>query len=267
MASDLTGLVAIVVLAGGAYIVLSSDWAKQNLNGNNTTDAVADTGTDEPGNTNGGTGKATVDCGKLCRLKDCKKYKKSCKNGCTYCCDSGPKSPSCGSTSGGSSSSTDVSKCKQCGNNQYRQVTASGKCECLPIGGSSGGGSGGKKCEVTKCPSCGSYPNYRICKNNNTQCGCAKVVCKYSNSSQCPSCKPGQGKKLSNCKCSCTGTPSPIGGGGGTGSSCTSCRGGLCKGLNGATCTACCSAGLAKLSYRAYHARPNLRTKYRFSGM
>ena len=272
MGSDLTGLLGIVIVAGLAYVVLSNPDILKGANGS------------DPGNVTGtsgdGTSTGSTSCKSLCAAADCDGYDdEGCTAGCSACKNAGRVSGGSGSNNG--SGSTDVSKCPNCGKNQYRYVDSKGKCGCHTFGSTSGGST--PKCDVTKCPSCGSYPNYRVCKNN--KCGCDKSVCKYSNSSQCPSCKPGQAKKLSNCKCSCTGTPSPTGGSGGNTCSCK--QGSKCSGLTGAACCAWrgsnggCSSGFKGVSHpgggcdcvrksnyaRAYYARPNIRTSYRFSGM
>ncbi len=272
MGSDLTGLLGIVVVAGLAYVVLSNpDILKGNQNVDAVVDGTGDTGTDADvsGDTGSSSSGSGADCGKLCRLKDCSGYKKNCKTGCTYCCDSGPNSKPCG----GGSSSTDVSKCPNCGTNQYRYVDSNGKCGCHTFGGTStptktcpsgyklSGGScicsrttagcgAGKvarksngKCVCTSCSS-----GYKVSGNN---CVCGQLSC-------CGGCPSGKRKVMNSGKCGCETPPSPIGGSGGTS------KPDPCKGLTGATYTACRKAHglLAKVSY---HARPNTRLGVRMT--
>ena len=283
MGSDLTGLLGIVIVAGLAYVVLSNPDILKGKDANGS----------DPGNVTGtsgdGTSTGSTSCKSLCAAADCDGYDdEGCTAGCSACKKAGRVGGGSGSSGGssGKGCNGDASSCPSCGAYpKYRVCKSNNTCGCDTFGGSSGGSSGGStpKCVVTKCPSCGSLPNYRICKNN--KCGCDKSVCKYSNSSQCPSCKPGQAKKLSNCKCSCTGTPSPTGGSGGNTCSCK--QGSKCSGLTGAACCAWrgsnggCSSGFKGVSHpgggcdcvrksnyaRAYYARPNIRTSYRFSGM
>jgi hypothetical protein len=126
------------------------------------------------------TRELTKGCPNLSNCPQCKgtnQYRmvSNCKCGCaTY-----------GSNSGACKSVTDCPVCG--GGSKGSRQCKSGKCGCgsgsSSSGGSSSGGSSSKPkpkpagggCTVTKCPQCGAYPNYRICKNNNTACGCAKV--------------------------------------------------------------------------------------------
>ncbi len=110
------------------------------------------------------------------------------------------------------------------------------------------------KCVCTSCSS-----GYKVSGNN---CVCGQLSC-------CGGCPSGKRKVMNSGKCGCEKAPSPIGGGGGgcngDVNKCPQC--GAYPHYRVCTSSGACGCrtfgGLAK----AYHARPNLRTSYRFSGM
>ena len=252
--SDLTGLLGIVVIAGLAYVFLSSG-ALDNLN--NTQDPGFVEGGDpseEPGTTEGG----TSNCGQLCRDKDCDGYKENCTTGCSNCCDSGPNSKPCKDKSGGSNGDSQCKALCTAGSCvQYRaecskscsRCAGSGKCTLKCTAGykrastgcscvSTGGTSGGVSCSKGYVPKNGRCECNRVVKNcsSNSVTRLVGGVCK------CQSCGSGYHR----------GTKSSLdntcikNSGGSSGSSCKSCctcRGGACKNLTGATCTSCCGGG------------------------
>jgi len=132
----------------------------------------------------GGSGGSNCNDGHSCQTRCtngwCNSLRDCCKSfNCDKCSGGGGSS-----SSGGGGKSSCSSKCKS-GLKVAREspctCTKCGKISCGGGGGGSSGSSGGgssSKCVVTKCPQCGAYPNYRVCKNN--KCGCDKVGSKLA---------------------------------------------------------------------------------------
>ena len=333
MASDLTGLLGIVVIAGLAYVVLSNPNILQG-GGLGGADAVIDGGTgDTDADVTGGTSDG-FDCGQACRDaksgSGCNKYGKHCKGCCTYCngCGSASKNKSGKTDSGGGSGTITGGgggKQSYCPSNSHQSGTnclcnsgykASGG-QCVKVTTTGGGGSirccQGNTCTtVSNMDDCchwrgqhGGCPSGSSGIKSGSGCSCSKPTGSCSGKSgNCTwDCKSGfcwtgtacnkPFKKCStypkgtsssqgcsairdaflraapssaNCqcnpfdKCPCTS--------GGCSSLCkskinTKCPGGVIKYTSG-NCNVYCLK-YQSVRARAYHARPNLRTSYRFS--
>lgn len=275
-----------------AYVVLSNPnilkGGNQDVSGEpgfteGTTDTSTDTGTSDTGTSSGG-----ADCGQLCRDKKCSSYKKSCKTGCKYCCDSGPNSPSCGGSSGGGAGNS--VGCDPC-RNGYTHYSGGG-CACKA---KSSGSTTPKT--LSDCPTC-SGNNHRTLSAGKCGCAanapaaCANGYVRVSSGCVCNKAAKGCGSgvaRVSNGKCVCTSCSSGYHAGGTNNNECiknassgggsqivkigscysgySTCPNGYYKqtaSFYGQTVQVCCP--LQSVLAKAYHARPNMRTKWRFSG-
>ena len=229
----LIGLGVIGVLAIGAFWVLSSG-ALDNLG--NADAELDDTLEDESADVSGGSG----DCGQLCRDKDCDGYKKSCKTGCKYCCGSGKNSPKC-------KGSSDKSCKALCTAHNCVDYAANCSKGCSGCSGQGTGKSGGKSCP--KCAKGTHRTTGCTCKDDNYgktgkaqgSCMCIQQKPKYKCADFAPNSAGCCAWRGSNGGC-------PAGQRGVTH------KGGGCD----------CVKASGRLA-RAYHARSNGRTAWRFS--
>lgn len=172
MASDLTGLLGIVVIAGLAYVVLSSG----ALSGGDPGFVEGGSG-DDPGTVEGDGGSST--CKQLCKDEDCDGYEEEgCTKGCTAC-------KSKGSGSGGDSGKR---KCTNTCRSGFKRDPTPGSCGCVPSSSSPPGYTGGKpKCTNGFSPTIGGC----VCKRTLRGCKSEEVARIIGGKCACTRCSTG----------------------------------------------------------------------------